>query len=165
MATQGKGQGRLRRISSRAERCAWWWALPGAAPQGIICFENVMEAAELKGLVHHGCPVVCKPNRQVRASGAAAGQAVGRCQPALQCMYVVCVWKKRAAAAAPTAELHLHLLSQAFDIALQLAGGADASAAVFFDDSTRNVTSAEKLGLYRQGTNKAAQHALSWRSA
>ena len=31
--------------------------------QGIICFESVMEAAALKGVAHHGAPVICKPNR------------------------------------------------------------------------------------------------------
>lgn len=30
----------------------------------VISFEEVMEAAEQAGMVHHGCPVVCKPNRQ-----------------------------------------------------------------------------------------------------
>lgn len=30
----------------------------------VICFEDVMEAAEQAGMVHHGRPVVCKPNRQ-----------------------------------------------------------------------------------------------------
>jgi pyrimidine 5'-nucleotidase len=30
----------------------------------ILCFEDIMAAAEARGLVHHGCPVVCKPNRQ-----------------------------------------------------------------------------------------------------
>ncbi|KAL4427910.1 hypothetical protein ABPG75_001999 [Micractinium tetrahymenae] len=30
----------------------------------VIAFEDVMEAAEQAGLTHHGCPVMCKPNRQ-----------------------------------------------------------------------------------------------------
>ncbi|PSC69793.1 Suppressor of disruption of TFIIS [Micractinium conductrix] len=30
----------------------------------VISFEEVMEAAAEAGLTHHGCPVVCKPNRQ-----------------------------------------------------------------------------------------------------
>jgi pyrimidine and pyridine-specific 5'-nucleotidase len=32
--------------------------------QGIICFESIMKAAELQGMVHHNKPVICKPNRQ-----------------------------------------------------------------------------------------------------
>lgn len=31
---------------------------------GVICFEEVMEAAAEAGLARHGRPVVCKPNRQ-----------------------------------------------------------------------------------------------------
>ncbi len=32
--------------------------------QDIICFESIMKAAELNGMVHHNKPVICKPNRQ-----------------------------------------------------------------------------------------------------
>jgi hypothetical protein len=36
----------------------------------------------------------------------------------------------------------------AFRLALQVAGGYEAEEAVFFDDSTRNVTSAKRMGIY-----------------
>jgi FMN phosphatase YigB (HAD superfamily) len=99
-----------------AERCL---SLLGLADcfHGVICFEDVMAAAALKGLVHHGRPVVCKPNRQ------------------------------------------------AMEIALQLAGGADSGATVFFDDSTRNVTAGAKAGVYsvlvgRTGVDCAADQQI-----
>ena len=68
-----------------ADRCL---ALLGIADcfDGVIAFEQVMQAAEEAGLAHHGCPVVCKPNRQ------------------------------------------------SFDIALRLAGGAQASTTLWLDD-------------------------------
>jgi FMN phosphatase YigB (HAD superfamily) len=42
--------------------------------QRVIAFEDVMAAAEAEGLVHHGCPVVCKPNRQARVE---CGTSIG----------------------------------------------------------------------------------------
>ncbi|GAB4816107.1 hypothetical protein N2152v2_003153 [Parachlorella kessleri] len=82
-----------------AQRCLALLGLQSCF-DGIICFEDVMEAAAERGLIHHGRPVVCKPNRQ------------------------------------------------AMEIALRLAGGADAASTVFFDDSTRNVTSGVKSGVF-----------------
>lgn len=33
--------------------------------QGVVCFESIMEAAERKGFVHEGTPVICKPSFKV----------------------------------------------------------------------------------------------------
>lgn len=41
--------------------------------QGVVCYESIMDAAEDKGYVHHGVPVVCKPS--VKAIELALGQA------------------------------------------------------------------------------------------
>ncbi|KAI3428344.1 hypothetical protein D9Q98_006724 [Chlorella vulgaris] len=68
--------------------------------QGVISFEEVMAEAAQQGMVHHGCPVVCKPNRQ------------------------------------------------AFDIAMQLAGGLQPGTTLWLDDSARNITTGHRLGLY-----------------
>ena len=35
--------------------------------QGVICFESIMDAAEIKGYVHHVAPVICKPSFKVHA--------------------------------------------------------------------------------------------------
>lgn len=66
----------------------------------IICFESIMEAAALEGMVHHNKPVICKPNRQ------------------------------------------------AFELALKQADDAEGPTTAFFDDSTRNVTSAHRMGIF-----------------
>lgn len=41
--------------------CLRLLGLDDAVFDGIICFESVQEAAEARGLVRHGVPVVCKP--------------------------------------------------------------------------------------------------------
>lgn len=66
----------------------------------VICFENIMATAEQMGMVHHGRPIVCKPNRQ------------------------------------------------ALKIAKKIAGVSCSESIVFFDDSTRNVTSGVRAGVY-----------------
>ena len=41
--------------------CLRLLGLDDAVFDGILCFESVQEAAEARGLVRHGVPVVCKP--------------------------------------------------------------------------------------------------------
>lgn len=36
-----------------------------ACMQGVICFESIMRAAESKGFVHEGTPIICKPSFKV----------------------------------------------------------------------------------------------------
>lgn len=84
---------------THAERCLSLMGLRSCF-RGVIAFEDIMEEAERRGMVHHNKPVVCKPNRQ------------------------------------------------AFELALSLAGGAEATSTAFFDDSTRNVASSHRMGLF-----------------
>lgn len=44
-----------------------WLLGGGMCLQGVICFESIMDAAESKGYVHHGAPVICKPSFKVHA--------------------------------------------------------------------------------------------------
>jgi FMN phosphatase YigB (HAD superfamily) len=48
---------------AHAARCLDLLGIAGCFRR-VIAFEDVMEAAAEQGLVRHGCPVVCKPNRQ-----------------------------------------------------------------------------------------------------
>ncbi len=48
---------------AHADRCLSIMGL-GSCFRGVIAFEDVMEEAQRRGMVHHNKPVVCKPNRQ-----------------------------------------------------------------------------------------------------
>ncbi|EFN58075.1 hypothetical protein CHLNCDRAFT_11898, partial [Chlorella variabilis] len=99
--------------AAHAARCLGLLGVAGCFA-GVIAFEEVQAAAAAAGLAHHGCPVVCKPNRQ------------------------------------------------AFELAMQLAGGLQPSTTLWLDDSARNITTGHKLGMYsvlvgRTGARGGAQ--------